>query len=43
MKIVAVQCGVKTKHDHHPWNQAMWGGKLRRWCAGVAIPEKERV
>ena len=45
MKLATVQCEVQTKHPHHEYNAKVWGGFVRRWCAGVAIPEKakERV
>ncbi len=42
MKIAAVQCGVQTEHPHHHWPQKVWGGHIRRSCAGVS-KEKERV
>lgn len=41
---VGVQCRLKAEHENHFWNEKMWGGAVRRWCAGVAVPkERERV
>ncbi len=38
--MIAVQCANKTKHERHEWNEKMWGGQVRRWCAGVATPKE---